>query len=157
MFLVVKELADRFIESVLSVVKGDTKEEKLESALKSCGLMIGTLGSILIWVSVSYYNVLVLAKDMEVGLKKVNQLFDDGSDNSISVFVSINDKLSVELEQVKKENMLLLTGASQVVEENKWLRQKLDRTSDNIKVVKAEYRDLLGQCVPTVIKNSRDN
>lgn len=157
MVLVIKELAERFIEFVLSVVKGDTTEDKLISALKSCALLMTILGSACIWLGIAYFNTLIVVKDMEVGLDRVNELFDRNGENSISIFVTMNQRLTQEVNKTKDDNILLLSGISKLAEENKWLRDKLNRNLENTLIVKEEYKQLLGFCIPAIKNNKRDN
>lgn len=152
MFLLLNELADRFIEFVLRSVNGGSVEDKLTSAIKSCGLLIAVLGSMSVWLGVGYFNLLVDTRDLEGNLQRVNGLFVSEGPNSLSVFVGLNEKLNEENDKVKVENLLLLNNVIILAEENKWLKGRLDRTLEVNEAVKKEYKELLQLCIP-VIKN----
>lgn len=157
MFLLLNELADRFIEFVLSNVKGGSVEDKLTSAIKSCGLLIAVLGSLSVWLGVGYFNLLIDAKDLEGSLQRVNGLFESEGPNSLSIFVGLNEKLNEESNKVKGENLLLLNNVIILAEENKWLKGRLDRTLVTNDTIKKEYKELLHYCIPVIKSYNRGN
>lgn len=157
MLLLLKELTDRFIEFVLGQVKGDTREEKLTSALKSCVSLVSIIGFLTIWLLINHINLMITARDMENGLNRVNELFDTESNNSLSVFVEVNQKLTAQLEENRTERVLFLNTLGKLSEENKWLRMTLVKTLDEGEVLKEEYKTLLNACVPNVKENSDTN
>lgn len=157
MLLLLKELTDRFIEFVLGQVKGDTREEKLTSALKSCVSLVTIISFLTIWLLVNHINLMITARDMENGLNRVNELFDTESNNSLSVFVEVNQKLTAQLEENRTERVLFLNTLGKLSEENKWLRMTLVKTLDDGETLKEEYKTLLNACVPNIKENSDTN
>lgn len=157
MLLIIKELADRFIEFVLANVKGDNREDKLINALKSCVGLITILGGLIIWLLLNHVNLMLTAKDMEAGLSRVNELFDSSSSNSLSSFVALNQSLNLQLEENKNERVFFLSTVGKLTEENKWLRMTLVKTIDDKELLKEEYKELLQVCLPIIKENHENN
>lgn len=145
MYTLIKELADRFIEFVLAMVKGETVEAQLTSALKSCVFLICVLGCSTTALVVSNLNKTIEMADMEAGVAKVKLLFDTEGGGPINGFLRINDMLSSQNNAVKQENLLLLKANTRLTEENHWLRLHLIRILEENKLLRDNNTVLLDQ------------
>lgn len=147
MITLFKELADRFIEFVLGLVKGETLEEQLTSALKSAIFLVSVLGFVVTALLVSNLNLRIELSDMEAGVSKVNLLFDSEGGGPIRGFLRINDVLSEQNGVIKQENILLLKGNVRLTEENHWLRLHLVEVLDENQLLRDNNKVLLLKCV----------
>lgn len=148
MLALIKELADRFIEFVLAMVKGETVEEQLTSALKSCIFLISVLGCAVAALAVSNLNKSLEISDMEVGVAKVKMLFDTEGGGPINGFLRINDMLSTQNNEVKQENILLLKSNAKLTEENHWLRLHLIKILEENDLLRNNNEALLNKYNP---------
>jgi hypothetical protein len=146
MITLFKELADRFIEFVLGLVKGETLEEQLTSALKSAIFLVSVLGFVVTALLVSNLNLRIELSDMEAGVSKVNLLFDSEGGGPIRGFLRINDVLSEQNAVIKQENILLLKGNVKLTGENHWLQLHLVEVLDENKLLRDNNKVLLLKC-----------
>lgn len=108
MLALIKELTDRFIEFILSLVKGDSLEAQLTSALKSAIFMVTVLICLVINLLITNMNQRVELKDMEDGISRINVLFDERSGGSIQGFLKANTQLSTQNARLNQDNMNLM-------------------------------------------------
>lgn len=156
MFSLYKELGDRFIEFVLRMVKGETLEDQLTSALKSAMFLISILGFAITALFVSNANLRLQLSDMEVGLSKVNLLFDSQDGGPIQGFFKLNDILSVQNNVVKQENVQLIKTNITLSQEVNWLRFQLVDVLEQNKIYKQNNTFLLMKCMPGGIPDIPD-
>jgi hypothetical protein len=142
MLALIKELTDRFIEFILSLVKGETLEAQLTSALKSSIFLITALSCLLINELITNMNQRMELKDMGDGIAKVNVLFDSTNGGSIQGFLKINSLLAEQNIQLKRENIVFLSHGIALGSENQGLKLQLlqvlgedKRLMDNNKVL----------------------
>lgn len=136
MFALMKELADRFIEFVLLLSKGEDVEARLTAALKSSIYLISALGCIIASLLVANLNQRVQLTDMEVGIQKVNLLFDSTAGGPIKGFLRINEALTDQNLLIKQENILLLKTSISLSEQNRWMKLQLLQLLDENKMLK---------------------
>lgn len=148
MFSLYKELGDRFIEFVLRMVKGETLEDQLTSALKSAIFLVSVLGFVITALAVSNANLRLQLSDMEVGLSKVNLLFDSQDGGPIQGFFKLNDILSAQNTVVKQENFQLVKTNVTLTGEVNWLRFQLVDVLEQNKLLKQNNDFLLLKCMP---------
>lgn len=148
MFSLIKELADRFIEFVLAMVKGETLEAQLTSALKSAIFLVTILGFVIVGLLVSNLNLRIQIADMEVGISKVNLLFDTEDGSPLKGFLKVNDLLSTQNNATKEENIQLLTSNIKMGEELNWLRIQLVETLEQNALLKDNNKAILMKCFP---------
>lgn len=148
MFGLLKELVDRFIEFVLSLVKGATVEEQLTSALKSAVFLIVILAWATIGLLMANINLRIDLSDMEAGVSKVSLLFDPTDGGPLKAFVRINDSLNKQMTLVKQENMLLFKNNIKLTDENNFLRPYLIRALAENERLKTNNDVLLKMCTP---------
>jgi len=153
MLMLFKELGDRFIEFVLALVKGETLEKQLTSALKSTIFLISILGFAVTSLLVSNISLRLDLADMEVGMSKVNILFDTEKGGPIKGFIRINDVLSDQNAAARQENIVLLTKNIKVTEENRWLRFHLLKVLQETNMLRANNEVLLQKCAPRHPRN----
>jgi len=128
MYKLIKELADRFIEFVLAMVKGETVEAQLTSALASCIFLVCILGCVCVALGVSNLNKNIELQDMEQAVARVKLLFDTEGGGPINNFLRINEALTAQNNEVKEENVLLLKVNAKLSSDNHWLRLHLIKT-----------------------------
>jgi len=143
MYKLFKELADRFIEFVLSLVKGETVEDQLTSALMSCIFLLCVLGCATTSLLVSNMNKSIELADKDAAIERVKLLFDTEGGGPINSFLRINDVLSGQNNEVKQENILLLKANIKLGEENHWLRINLIRSLDENDILRKNNEVLL--------------
>ena len=142
MLAVFKELTNRFIEFVLALTKGATLEEQLTSALKTAIFLVSVLLVVVTSLAVANLNLRMEVSDMEVGISKVNLLFDGDSGGPIKGFIRINEVLSEQNSKIKQENILLLKNTAHLDEENHWLRLHLVQVLDENQLLRVNNKAL---------------
>lgn len=143
MYTLIKELADRFIEFVLAMVKGETVEAQLTSALKTLVFLICILGCACAALLVSNMNKSMEIADLESGVAKVKVLFDTEGGGPINGFLRINGMLSDQNNTIKQENLMLLKANTRFAEENRWLRLHLIKILDENTLLRDNNEALL--------------
>jgi hypothetical protein len=146
MLALIKELTDRFIEFILSLVKGETLEAQLTSALKSSIFMISVLICLVINLLITNINQRVELKDMEDGIAKVNVLFDAKNGGSIQGFLKINNLLTEQNIRLKQDNMGLLAHSIVLGSENRSLKIQLLQILVGDKLIVENNKVLLDMC-----------
>lgn len=147
MLAVFRELTNRSIEFVLSLTKGETLEEQLTSALKTSIFLITVLMFTVTSLLIANYNMRVERLDLEVGISKVNLLFDGDNGGPIKGFIRINDMLAGQNNALKQENILLLKTNSRLFEQNHWLRLQLLQTLDENTILRENNKVLLNKAL----------
>jgi len=130
MLAVFRELTNRSIEFVLSLTKGETLEEQLTSALKTLIFLVTVLMFVSTSLAIANFNMRTELADMEVGISKVNLLFDGDNGGPIKGFIRINDMLAGQNMALKQENILFLKTNARLLEQNRWLRLQLIQALD---------------------------
>lgn len=149
-FGIAKEMADRFIEFVLKFFKGESVEDQLTKALKASVLLISVLLFTLFTLSSTVINQRMDLAEAEIGLAKINILFDQagGSGGPLREFIRINDALTRQLDSVKNQNILLAKQANSSSGENKILRSHLLKVLGENETLKRNNDVLLAKCTP---------
>lgn len=147
MLAVFRELTNRSIEFVLSLTKGETLEEQLTSALKTSIFLITVLMFTVTSLLIANYNMRVERLDLEVGISKVNLLFDGDNGGPIKGFIRINDMLAGQNNALKQENILFLKTNSRLFEQNHWLRLQLLQTLDENTILRENNKALLNKAL----------
>jgi len=147
MLAVFRELTNRSIEFVLSLTKGETLEEQLTSALKTSIFLITVLMFTVTSLLIANYNMRVERLDLEVGISKVNLLFDGDNGGPIKGFIRINDMLAGQNNALKQENILFLKTNSRLFEQNHWLRLQLLQTLDENTILRENNKVLLNKAL----------
>lgn len=147
MLAVFRELTNRSIEFVLSLTKGETLEEQLTSALKTSIFLITVLMFTVTSLLIANYNMRVERLDLEVGISKVNLLFDGDNGGPIKGFIRINDMLAGQNSALKQENILFLKTNSRLFEQNHWLRLQLLQTLDENTILRENNKVLLNKAL----------
>lgn len=147
MFALLKELADRFIEFVLILSKGENTETRLTSALKSSIYLISVLGCIIASLIVTNINQRIRLDDTESGVRRVNELFDTTSGGPINGFLRANETLVNQNVAIKRENVLLLKAVITLGEQNKWTRLQVAQLIDENRTLKENNSTIRQMCV----------
>lgn len=147
-FGIAKEMADRFIEFVLKFFKGESAEDQLTKALKAAVLLISVLLFTLFTLSSTVINQRMDLADAEIGLAKINILFDQagGAGGPLREFIRINDALTRQLDAVKNQNIILAKQSNSSSGENKILRAHLLKVLGENETLKRNNDVLLGMC-----------
>jgi hypothetical protein len=145
MLAVFRELTNRSIEFVLSLTKGETLEEQLTSALKTSIFLITVLMFTVTSLLIANYNMRIERLDLEVGISKVNLLFDGDNGGPIKGFIRINDMLAAQNNALKQENILFLKTNARLFEQNHWLRLQLLQTLDENNILRENNKALLNK------------
>lgn len=146
MLAIAKEMADRFIEFVLRFFKGESIEDQLTKALKASVLMISVLLFIIFSLTTTNLNLRMELTDAEVGLSKINLLFDGGSGGPIGGFIRINDALNTQMNMVKEQNLWLVERTAGLSSENSFLKRHLVSVLGENKLLKNNNNVLLLRC-----------
>lgn len=145
MLAVFRELTNRSIEFVLSLTKGETLEEQLTSALKTSIFLVTVLMFTVTSLLIANYNMRIERLDLEVGISKVNLLFDGDNGGPIKGFIRINDMLAGQNMSLKQENILFLKTNARLFEQNHWLRLQLLQTLDENNILRENNKVLLNK------------
>jgi len=143
MLAVFRELTNRSIEFVLSLTKGETLEEQLTSALKTSIFLVTVLMFTATSLLIANFNMRTELSDMEVGISKVNLLFDGDNGGPIKGFIRINDMLAGQNVALKQENILFLKTNARLFEQNHWLRLQLLQTLDENTILRENNKALV--------------
>jgi hypothetical protein len=129
------------------LTKGETLEEQLTSALKTSIFLITVLMFTVTSLLIANYNMRVERLDLEVGISKVNLLFDGDNGGPIKGFIRINDMLAGQNNALKQENILFLKTNSRLFEQNHWLRLQLLQTLDENTILRENNKVLLNKAL----------
>ena len=143
---ITKEMADRFIEFVLKFFKGESVEDQLTKALKVMVLTVSVLLFAVFSLGTSNINLRMSLADAEVGLAKINILFDPSTGGPIAGFIRINDALTRQNNSIKNQNIVLAKQANQLSGENRLLRSHLLKVLEENRLLKKNNDTLLGLC-----------
>jgi hypothetical protein len=143
MLAVFRELTNRSIEFVLSLTKGETLEEQLTSALKTSIFLVTVLMFTATSLAIANWNMRTELSDVEVGISKVNLLFDGDNGGPIKGFIRINDMLAGQNIALKQENILFLRTNARLFEQNHWLRLQLLQTLDENELLRRNNKMLV--------------
>lgn len=146
MLAIAKEMADRFIEFVLRFFKGESIEDQLAKALKAAALMISVLLFIIFSLTTTNLNLRMELTDAEVGLSKINLLFDGGGGGPISGFIRINKALNTQMDMVKEQNLWLVEKTAGLSSENSFLKRHLVSVLKENELLKDNNEVLLLRC-----------
>jgi len=146
MLAIAKEMADRFIEFVLRFFKGESVEDQLTKALKAAVLMISVLLFIIFSLTTTNLNLRMELTDANVGLSKINLLFDGGGGGPIGGFIRINDALSVQMNMIKEQNIWLVERTTALSGENSFLKRHLVNVLEENAILKENNKVLLLMC-----------
>lgn len=146
MLAIAKEMADRFIEFVLRFFKGESVEDQLTKALKAAVFMISVLLFIIFSLITTNLNLRMELMDANVGLSKINLLFDGGGGGPIGGFIRINDALSTQMNMVKEQNLWLVERTTTLSGENTFLKRHLVNVLEENDMLKANNSTLLAMC-----------
>lgn len=146
MLAIAKEMADRFIEFVLRLFKGESIEDQLTKALKAAVLMISVLLFAIFSLVTTNLNLRMELKDAEVGLSKINLLFEGGGGGPIDRFIRINNALNAQMNMVKEQNIWLVERTTTLSSENSYLKRHLVNVLGENDLLKANNSILLARC-----------
>jgi len=147
---IAREMADRFIEFVLKFFKGESVEVQLTKALRISVMLITLLLFTSFTLLSTILNQRIELEDAEIGLSKINVLFDSasGPGGPISQFVRINDALTRQLDTLKSQYVVVSKQANTYSGENKILRGHLVTVLEENGTLKKNNETLLKMCVP---------
>lgn len=146
MFGIAKEMADRFIEFVLRFFKGESIEDQLTKALKASVLLISVLLFIIFSLTTTNLSLRMNLTEAEVGMSKINLLFDGGGGGPIGGFIRINDALSLQMNMVKEQNLWLVKRTTSLAGENTFLKRHLINVLEENQLLKNNNSVLLLVC-----------
>lgn len=142
---IAKEMADRFIEFALKYFKGESVENQLTKALKAAVLMLSVLLFVIFSLTITTVNLRMELTDAEVGLSKINMLFDSNG-GPINGFIRINDALTIQMNLVKEQNLWLVSKTAAISSENSFLKRHLVNTLEENDILKNNNKALLLMC-----------
>lgn len=143
---IAKEMADRFIEFVLKFFKGESVEDQLTKALKVMVLTTSALLCVVFSLLTTNINLRMDLAEAEVGIAKINVLFDPSTGGPIAGFIRINDALTRQNNSFKNQNAVLAKQANKVSTENYLLRSHLLKVLEENKLLKSNNSTLLALC-----------
>lgn len=147
---IAKEMADRFIEFVLKFFKGESVEDQLTKALKAAVFLISVLLFAVFTLSVTNLNLRMELADANVGLAKINILFDttSGTGGPLQEFIRINNALTRQVATISNQNILLARQSNLAIGENRVLRSHLKKVLVENATLAENNKVLLSKCVP---------
>lgn len=148
LFGLLRELTDRFIEFTLKMVKGDTPEAQLTSALKSCVLLIAGLLTVVVTLAGNNWELHQQYKDYESTVSKLGFILNpdkmNGASKEITALVkSIDDNTNT----IRKENARLSGVNIALSSENNTLHLILGKQLQELIRVRANNDTLMTMCV----------
>lgn len=132
MFIVLKELADRFIESIVPKVQGETYEEKIRVVLRWTIFYATIVTWLVFGLGLQYTHAMLSKKEWEETSEVIQQIFAV-DDNPLKSFVTINRGLTARLETIQdehiavlKERALLIRDIERLTQDNLELKQFIE-------------------------------
>ncbi|UVD32179.1 hypothetical protein [Vibrio phage phiKT1028] len=107
MFIVLRELADRFIESTVPKVQGETYEEKIRVVLRWTIFYATIMTWLVVGLGVQYTHAMLGKQEWEETSAVIQQIFAV-EDNPLKSFVTINRSLTARLETIQDEHIATL-------------------------------------------------
>lgn len=114
MFIVLKELADRFIESIVPKVQGETYEEKIRVVLRWTIFYATIVTWLVFGLGLQYTHAMLGKKEWEETSEVIQQIFAV-EDNPLKSFVTINRGLTARLETIQDEHIATLKERSVLI------------------------------------------
>lgn len=150
LFGLLRELTDRFIEFILKMVKGDTPEAQLTSALKSCVLLIAGLLTVSVTLAGNNWELRQQYKDYESAVGKLGFILNpdnmNGTSKEITALVrSIDENTNT----IRKENTRLTGINVGLASENSTLHLILGKQMQEVARIRANNDVLLRMCKAT--------
>lgn len=123
MYLLVRELLNRFITFLLKISSGNTQEERLERVLRV--LMIVTVLSLWGNLSLGLSNVYLKVElyDLEKAVLKLTTFFQK-ENNPLEEFIDMNKRLTTDVERLREKNETLYKDNVYLVSELKKYKDK---------------------------------
>lgn len=123
MYLLVRELLNRFITFLLKISSGNTQEERLERVLRV--LMIVTVLSLWGNLSLGLSNVYLKVElyDLEKAVLKLTTFFQK-ENNPLEEFINMNKRLTTDVERLREKNDTLYRDNVYLVGELKKYKDK---------------------------------
>lgn len=148
LFGLLKELTDRFIEFTLKMVKGDTPEAQLTSALKSCVLLIAGLSTLVVTLAGNNWELHKRYKDYESTVSKLGFILNPdnmhGASKEISALVKSIDR---NTNTIRQENIRLSGVNVTLAAENNTLHLILGKQLAEVIHLRRDNDLLMRMCV----------
>lgn len=145
---IAKEMADRLIEFLLRLFKGESAEDQLTKALKACVLIITLLILLAFSMLLANINLRMELVATEEGLTKIDLLFNGNVDGPLSTFLRINDTLNEQIGAIRDQNLWLVRRNSNLSAENSYLKRHLVMTLIVNSKLNQVNNILLARCTP---------
>ncbi|QCW23126.1 hypothetical protein HWC35_gp207 [Vibrio phage USC-1] len=123
MFIVLQELADRFIESVVPKVQGETYEEKIRVVLRWAIFYSTIVTWLLFGLGIQYTHTLLKKQEWKETSAVIQQIFAV-EDNPLKSFVTINRGLTARLETIQDEHIAILKERAVLARDNERLTRE---------------------------------
>lgn len=123
MFLVLKELGDRAIESMIPRVQGETYEEKIRVVLRWTIFYATIMTWLVFGLGVQAVHSSLNKKEWEETSAVIQQIFAV-EDNPLKSFVTINRELTARIETIQEEHIASLKDRAKLTAENERLMRE---------------------------------